>query len=406
VSPLEAARQLGRRICAAADWQGDRCTWPDPDRGRPMDADLYAGTAGVAWFLARLVAVAGEDGACPPTAAAAVRYALDRVAARPTTRAGLYHGDLGVLWAAAAVGGQLGDAGIVEQALELAAVARHRPPEAEADRAGFDLLGGSAGDLLAMIGLAARPGGPSLQDAERIAHRLAAAAERMLYGVAWSQPSQPGGRPGHHLGMAHGGSGIALALLELGAASGTDRYRQLALEALAFERAWFDRGACAWRDPQAHAPTSTSWCRGSAGIGLARLRCLQLAPDRRLSAEAGAALASVHASVAGALAPGRRADGWEQRNFSVCHGLMGAADLLVHASAVLGVAEHHLAAERVVEHGLAVAGVDARWPCGTVDRAESMGLLLGLAGIGAVLLRVAAPDRLPPVGLLAYSTSE
>jgi hypothetical protein len=35
-----------------------------------------------------------------------------------------------------------------------------------------------------------------------------------------------------------------------------------------------------------------------------------------------------------------------------------------------------------------------------------MGLLLGLAGIGAVLLRVAAPDRLAPVGLLTYSTSE
>jgi len=73
---------------------------------------------------------------------------------------------------------------------------------------------------------------------------------------------------------------------------------------------------------------------------------------------------------------------------------------------VLEVAEHRLAAERIVEHGLTVAGADAIWPCGTLDRAECMGLLLGLAGIGTVLLRVAAPDRLPPVGLLTYSTSE
>jgi lantibiotic biosynthesis protein len=398
--PLEAARQLGRRICDAADWRGDRCTWTG-SQGGPMDADLYDGTAGVAWFLAQLAAVAGEDGAWRPTAVAAIRHALDRVADRPTTRAGLYHGDLGALWAAAEVGGQLGEGQLVERALELAADASQRPP----DRAGVDLLAGSAGDLLAVLALTRRTGAPGLADAERMATGLADAAEEALHGVAWSQPSPPDGRPGYQVGLAHGGSGIALALLELDAATGTGQHRQLALEALGFERAWFDRRACAWRDPQAHAPTSTSWCRGSAGIGLARIRCRQLVPDGRLGAEAGAALASVHASTAGALTPGR-AHGWEQRNFSVCHGLMGAADLLVHASVVLQVAEHRLAAERIVEHGLAVAGGDARWPCGTVDRAGSMGLLLGLAGIGTVLLRVAAPDRLPPVGLLTYSTSE
>jgi lantibiotic biosynthesis protein len=403
VSPLEAARQLGRRICEAADWQGDRCSWSDSQTGRPMDADLYDGTAGVAWFLAQLAAVDGDDGAWRPTAVAAIRYALDQVAARPTIRAGLYHGDLGVLWAAAEVGGQLGDDAIRERALELAADLSRSSP---ADRAGVDLLGGSAGDLLAILGLTGRTDGLGLRDAEQIAMRLAARAEEMLQGIAWSQPSPPDGRPGYPVGLAHGGSGIALALLELDAASGTDQYRHLAMEALAFERAWFDRRACAWRDPQSHLPTATSWCRGSAGIGLARLRCRQLASDGRLSAEAGAALASVHAATAAALAPGRQAQPWEQRNFSTCHGLMGAADLLLHASVTLEVAEHRLAAERIVERGLAVAGKDARWPCGTVDRAESMGLLLGLAGIGAVLLRVAAPDRLAPVGLLTYSTSE
>ncbi len=405
MNPLDAARRLGRRICAAADWQGDRCTWTDLDRGQPMDADLYAGTAGVAWFLARLVALVGEDGPYRRTALAAIRHALDRVEARPTPRAGLYHGDLGALWAAADVGGRLGDAEIVERALNRAlAVVRRHP--ATGDGAGFDLLGGAAGDLLAILGLAGQPGSVSVRDAERVARPLAAAVDPMLYGVAWSRPSEYGGGPGHQVGMAHGGSGIGLTLLELGAITGSSRYRRLAFEALAFERAWFDRSACAWRDPQAHAATSMSWCRGSAGIGLARLRFLQLAPDRRLGAEAGAALANVHASVAGALAPSRRADGWEQTNFSVCHGLMGAADLLVEASGVLQVDEHRLAAERIVEHGLVIAGVDGNWPCGTANGHESMGLLLGLAGIGAVLLRVAAPDRLPPVGFLVYSTSE
>ena len=417
MTALQAARRLAERICAAARWQGDRCTWTDPE-GEPLEADVYAGTAGVAWFLAHLAAVTGDRPAAR-TAAGAVRSALDLVAGRHAARSGLLSGDLGTLWAAATVGGLLDDAGLAERARALLPAVQHRLPPA--GRTGFELLGGTAGDLLAMVGLADRSGPAALHEAERTAKLLVEGADPMPYGVAWPLPpgtdpaagawtaaaKPPGAGPAYQVGMAHGASGVARALLELDAATGADRFRDAVGEALAFERAWFDRAACAWRNPVLGLPTSTSWCRGSAGIGLARLRWLELAPEPqpRLQAEAGAALASVHASVAGALSSGWPARAWEQLNFSVCHGLMGAADLLVYASRVLGVAEHHRAAERVAEHGLATAAAEGRWPCGTLDRSEAVGLLLGLAGIGAVLLRVAVPERVPPVGLLAYSTS-
>ncbi len=85
--------------------------------------------------------------------------------------------------------------------------------------------------------------------------------------------------------------------------------------------------------------------------------------------------------------------------------MLGVADLLLYGSQVLSVAEHRRAAERVAEQGLLLARGAGAWPCGTMDRAESPGLMLGLSGIGAVLLRLEGPDDLPPVGLLVHSTS-
>ncbi|NUT48169.1 MAG: hypothetical protein HOV94_12795, partial [Saccharothrix sp.] len=267
--------------------------------------------------------------------------------------------------AAGEVGALIGDSGLAARARELARNVRHRPD------AGFDLVSGSAGDTLALVGLTA--------DVER----LGPAADL------------------DQVGLAHGLSGWACALLELYGVTGDPAYRDQAMDAFAAERAWFDPEACAWRGPRAQT-TSTSWCNGSVGIGLARLRAAELAPQPHLLAEAGAALASVHASVA-ALSSGRTTR-WEQANSSVCHGLMGAADFLVEAAEVLGVPEHLLAAERILDHCLANAG----WVCGTLDGKETVGLFLGLAGIGAVCLRIAFPGRLPPVGLpvRAYSTSE
>ena len=457
MTPLEVARRLAQRICAAAQWRNDRCTWLD--QHRPLDADLYAGTSGIADFLAH-VAIATGDEAALRTAAGAVRHALDRVAARPVARNGFQCGDLGTLWAAATVGTRGDDAALVERACALVSDVRRRLPPPGA--AGFDLLGGSAGDLLAMLGLARWLGTPAVHDARRIGTLLSAGARAMPYGVAWPEVVRDGAdaspsptaapdaaprdgepAPAHHVGMAHGASGIACALAELALVTGESghadgrfgdtvrssdatrssdttrsgddaEFGDTATAALAFERAWFDAGTCSWRDPRTRRPTSTSWCRGSAGIGQARLRCLRLARARpgrpqvrRLEADAGAALASVHTTLAGVLSPGLTPHHRETGDLSVCHGLMGAVDLLVHAADVLGVEAHRAAAERVLDHGLRRAAAEDGWPYGTVDRSASMGLFLGLAGIGTVCLRVALPGRVPPVGLplAAYSTS-
>lgn len=377
MTALETATRLADRICDEARWHGRSCGWLDPD-GRPLDVDLYDGSAGVAWFLGQHAALTGSEQSVR-TAAGAARSVLDVVAARPTPRSGLCQGDLGALWAVGAVGTLISDGCLAGQARERARDVRHRPDRAGLD---YDLVGGGAGDVLALVGLT----GPALAD--EVAERFGPAMDA------------------EQVGLAHGLSGWACALLELYGVTGDPAYRDRAMDAFAAERAWFDPDACAWRSPQTRI-TSTSWCNGSAGIGLARLRAAELVPEPHLLAEAGAALASVHASVAASLSSGR-ATTWEQANSSVCHGLMGAADLLVEAAGVLGVPEHLLAAERILDHCAAAANARGRWVCGTLDGAETVGLFLGLAGIGAVCLRIAFPGRVPPVGLPVrpYSMSE
>jgi lantibiotic modifying enzyme len=84
---------------------------------------------------------------------------------------------------------------------------------------------------------------------------------------------------------------------------------------------------------------------------------------------------------------------------SLCHGDLGNLDLLLVAARTPGrgsrLAEARRRASSVLER------IERRgWACGTPLRAETPGLMLGLAGIGYGLLRLAEPDRVPSVLLL------
>jgi lantibiotic modifying enzyme len=354
--------RLAAEICAAAVWDGDSCAWPSAN-----DSDLYAGAAGVGWFLSQAV----TRSPARRTAAGAARHVLGRLG---EPRAGLYGGDLGALWCVHVIAARLGDHELADAASRrLPGVLRSLSAPAEA---GYDVVGGEAGSAIALCALD-RLGAPAARAA------LEASGERLLTALD--------GEPG--VGIAHGASGIAWALLELHERTQSEQLLDGARGALAIERAWFDRRHCGWRDPARGHLTGPGWCRGAAGIGLVRLRALELAPEPRLEAEAGAAIAAAHAYVARAGA----GDRWEDANASVCHGAMGVADFLLTASVVLGVPEHRLAAIELIERHRAAGP----WACGTLDGTDTPGLMLGLSGIASVLLRADDPAARPPVGLLA-----
>ncbi|MBW3655903.1 MAG: hypothetical protein KY444_07330, partial [Gemmatimonadetes bacterium] len=128
----------------------------------------------------------------------------------------------------------------------------------------------------------------------------------------------------------------------------------------------------------------SAWCHGAPGIGLSRLRGWQLLGDPLYRDEALAACANTAGTVTE----------HGLNNYSLCHGRGGNAETLMVAARVLG-------DESLRQPALesAVAGVEQHggpdgppWPCGTLGAVSDPGLLLGEAGIGYFLLRLARPE--------------
>jgi lantibiotic biosynthesis protein len=377
---LDAAACIGRRIADSAVWSDGRCNWVGAlGRERSLSSghaaiaalgpDLYEGTSGVALFLAEAGAVLGEP-RLRATALGAIRLTLEQAGRAGDD--GLYSGRLGIAYAATRVAGVLAADDVAAGAAALGASWR---PGAGPGAA--DVMRGRAGTLLALLALGDAGTAAALGD-ELIAH-----ARRAPAGWSWADPGRPSM---HHLcGYAHGASGVGHALSELFGATGDARYRDAAERAFAYERSWQEPETGTWPDLRGvarHAgrglpvPTAHSWCNGAGGIALARLRAHELlgAPAIRRDAELAVAACERHAAELLERAPD---------DFSLCHGVAGAGDVLMEAGRKEAAAE--LGWLGIERHGRPGA---PGFPCG-VPVGETPALMVGLAGIGLFYLRLA-----------------
>ena len=369
---IEIAERIGARLCRDALWSRGRCNWTaDRAEGRTtihasLGPHLYDGTSGIALFLWRLAEVTGER-IFRLTAEAALRHALSKL---PVGGSGLYAGAPVILFAASQMGREITEA----QALEATALRQEM----------FDLIGGSAGAIIALLCLY-RAGGNARLLETAVSHgdlvlRHATRAEE-----GWSWRTIRAVR--NCTGISHGTAGIAWALLELWQITRQDRFRAAALEAFRYERTCFDPHRQAWPDFR-EEPTQypTLWCHGAVGIGFSRLRAWQILEDDQCLAEARISLARATDT---AHAPA---------NYSLCHGKLGNADFLIYASQVLGEETWLAPADQVAQEAMDL--FERRrlpWPCGLPNANETPDLMLGLAGIGYFYLRLSDPSRISTV---------
>ena len=130
----------------------------------------------------------------------------------------------------------------------------------DSDPAAPDVVRGSAGAVAVLTQVAHAFDRRDLMDAAtRHGDALIAAAHRADSGWSWPLASAPA-----LLGYPHGAAGVAVALLELSAASGDNRYLAAARHALRFERAHHDPERGTW--PNLHA-TPTDPARFPIGLG-------------------------------------------------------------------------------------------------------------------------------------------
>jgi lantibiotic biosynthesis protein len=395
---LEAAVEIGRRLCRTARWSAGACTWSVPARspmegGEEIGGCLYRGTAGVALFLAELHATgAGIPGEFAGTALGALANSV-RQAPRTPHRFGLHAGRMGVAVAASVVGERTGD-----HSLAGAAEALLRPLSGREDEGpSTDIISGAAGGITALLWLRDRVD-PALvvPMAAALGNRLLRLAERTPVGWSWRTIGTVNAR--HLCGYSHGAAGIGHALVELLAVTGDTRFQYAAEQAFAYERRFFDPARGNWPDFRDAALSAyvgdqtrlrvdlaakrvapddpagafmRAWCHGAPGIGLSRLRAYEVLGGGVYLAEARAAMDAA-------------AQALQDREMDdvLCHGVAGLCEILREGGRALGEPAWTGTAEA------ALAGV-ARRASGANEApaGQAPGLMVGEAGIGLALLR-------------------
>lgn len=349
--------------------------------------DLYSGDAGIAMFLAYLGRQTGREpfGA---TARMLLRRATANVCrSREGDAVGAFNGPLSVLYAALHGAAIWKDETLLAPFRSLLPLIRRR---LRSDRK-FDVLGGAAGCILVLLRWFRRNQDQELIDLARLAgDRLLKAAVEAPQGIGWPSPMEQG-QP--LSGLSHGAAGIAWALAELGVTTGYDRYLDAAAAAMAYERSLFDSTAQNWADlrlaPDSDVPAAKflwAWCHGAPGIGLARLML------RRAWPQAPTEVArDIDAAVQSTLSHGFGG------SHSLCHGDLGNADFLITAAESMGQPVLLRQARQAAGQVLAQRRSEGRFRCGVGGFEQTPDFMVGLAGIGYGLLRIADPRAVPSV---------
>ncbi len=373
---LAIATRIGHRLCDRAISDGNASVWLVPqwiDATRMTvdvaDIGLGQGLSGIALFLAYLGAVTQED-RFSAFSTRAIEAALARPDDGEAPAFGAMRGFGGLCYALVHLANEL-------QRPDFSACASRivRDKAKAASRAGgLDLFEGMAGFLVtALVVYDVTHDASLLSFLRPIAEKLSVATKSSrMHGKSKSLYDFPG--------LAHGETGVALALARWAAASGDDDARKQA-ETL-FTRD-FDRLAAleAARTSPTAASNATSWCRGMIGLHAAA-RSAEMLPTRFTAAStADLVRKSVEESATGALC--------------LCHGALGQLEYVktvcrteVGDDAGAFVDWRTRLLTRVAE---------GDWSADLKHTLECPSLFYGLAGTGYALLRESMPDRVPSV---------
>ena len=354
---------------------------------QPLGFDLYSGSTGVALFLAAAERIAPGSGS-GELALAALQPLQNALGRRPDHVAATMGlggaGGLGsVVYGLVRVSGLLDEPALLEDAHRTAALVSDEL--VSRDRV-LDVVGGAAGTILGLVALhEASPEAGVLARAVACGEHLLATRRVTDVGArAWV-----GDKGLRSTGFSHGTAGIAYALLRLYEHTQDERLRSAAEEAVGYEhtryspehRTWVDHGELG------NPLHLVQWCRGAAGIGLARLAGLGVLDTDVVREDLEGALRATSEH-------GLR--GVDQ----VCCGNLGRAEVLLSAGRRLLRPELTRAARMTASRVL--SGAERRGGFVLHPRLPARvpappGFFQGTAGIGYALLRMAHPDLLPSV---------
>ncbi|MFD8003149.1 type 2 lanthipeptide synthetase LanM family protein [Streptomyces mirabilis] len=383
----DLAAQMVRRLCdGAVRGEDGTVTWISPvftPAGwsiRVLPADLYTGQGGVALTLAEYVTEvrAGRAEEVPGVAETfegALRVLVGTEDRTPTPSPGAFSGAASQVWTWLALHRVLGEDWLLERAAARALpLAEGRLVEDDVE---VDLLNGAAGAVVPLLNLAAATGQDRwLGAAAHIGRRLTGLATLDASGARWTTRLNPEGIGG----FAHGATGIGWALTRLalgdaGSAAERRDWNDLAERAFAYQESLYQPEHGNWLDVRIGAEEDffTSWCHGSAGVGIGMLDLHRRTGD------------PAHLDMARRAARACAAEGFGWSH-TLCHGDLGLWEFLT--SMDFG-DPSDLDAE-------ILTGLEQRGPVGGLAReAFSPSLMSGLSGVLHTLLRMHPAVTLP-----------
>ncbi|MFI5459406.1 MAG: lanthionine synthetase LanC family protein [Isosphaerales bacterium] len=415
IPPLEAAARIGHALCRSAYWDrgGRLCNWmgrsvtevsefggPITPAAAACGPDLYAGSAGIALYLAQLHAVTG-DTEFKRTALGAIERSIHQLKCssptEPVPPLSFFCGHLGVAYAGQRVEDLTGHDEVNSQAGSIL----DRVVEAASSPHLLDVISGNAGAIPALLSLGGAPGLERCHElAITLGEELCRTALRQGSACAWEPEaaSGPGVGPVPLTGLSHGAAGIGLALFELHAATGRPDFLETARGAFAYEDSLFDPRQGNWPDLRRSSQPprfARTWCHGAPGIALSRLRAGMLDPDRQEDH-----LAMARVAIATTLEAIEQNLGESRSDATLCHGLSGLGEVVLIASQLLDKTDSQGRAFVLAHALLDRHASSGDWPSGVPSGGPNPSLMLGLAGIGYWLLRLHDPAKVPPFLLL------
>lgn len=243
-----------------------------------------------------------------------------------------------------------------------------------------DIISGLAGTIITLLKLYQFTNKSScLEIAEKAGDQLLEAAQKGNVGIGWGIP----GQPFILAGLSHGASGIALSLMKLGTITKKEKYLKAAEYALREEDSlysekngnWIDRRLFRGTTGEEDGRNPATWCHGSGGILLARIKMSQLIPQEMDSI--------IKEDIEKAYISLVKYGG--KKNQCLCHGNIGNLEILYEYARFAS--DHEL--ERQIDCAIQKAIEDSLsyWDCGLLPNYEHLGFMLGITGIGYSLLR-------------------
>lgn len=264
------------------------------------------------------------------------------------------------------------------------------------------IIGGASGTTLALQSYdTINKNNKSTSLIEDCCDKIAACHVKQKIGIGWVEDSDSE-KP--LTGFSHGNSGYATALMLGGSLTGNKYFMDLAWQAIVHERASFNPQKGNWIDHRETADTKNpfmvAWCHGAPGVGLSRIRMLPFIKPKKRREEF---LSEIRTASATTLTAGIGS------NHSLCHGDLGNLDFALQAAYTL---EDKDLENNVYRYAKSILDdmQNSGWCCGGGSQIRSdyslelPGLMLGLAGIGFGLLKLAHPNIVPSILTLESKT--